>query len=98
MTAAERTAKGIPVHGYEDSNQYSPQQKQDWHRLREQHMIEEIETAGGNIENALIICGVVHMQRLRNHYIEEDEDVVDVNVTHAPWFSGPLQSDWLSEA
>jgi hypothetical protein len=97
MTAAERTAKGIPTHGYDDSSQYSPQQKHDWHRLREQHMIEEIETAGGDTENVLIICGAIHMKPLRDHYDQEDEDVVEVDITHAPWFSGPLQTDWLSE-
>ena len=97
MTAEERTAHGIPVQVYDDDNQYSPQQKQAWHRLREQHMIEEIEAAGGNTENVLIICGVIHMKPLCDHYDQEDEDVVEIDATHEPWFSGPLHSDWLSE-
>lgn len=97
MTAEERIAKGIPGQGYEDDNQYSPQQKQDWHRLREQHMIEEIEAAGGDTENALIICGLLHVTPLYEHYRQDDEDVARVDVMDTPWFSGPLQTDWLSE-
>jgi hypothetical protein len=97
MTAEERTAHGIPVQAYDGDNQYSPQQKQAWHRLREQHMIEEIEAAGGNTENVLIICGVIHMKPLCDHYDQEDEDTVEIDATHEPWFSGPLHSDWLSE-
>jgi hypothetical protein len=97
MTAAERVAAGIPPAGYDDDPNSSNATKETWHRLREQHMIREIQQARRDDENVLIICGVRHMLPLSEHFQSSGEHVISVNVTSAEWFSGPLMTDWLFE-
>ncbi len=96
MTPAERDAAGIPE-GYSESPQHGEAQKQGWHRIREQHMIEEVEAARGDCKNLLIVCGVQHMLPLYERFRQGSEETRVIDVTKAPWFSGPLQSEWLFE-
>jgi len=98
MTQAERVAAGIPAGGYHGNPAYSDAQQQAWDRIRERHMIDEIQAGRGDCESLLVICGVRHMLPLWQHFQQRGEDMHPlVDVRGQQWFSGPLSSEWLFE-
>jgi hypothetical protein len=96
MTASERAAAGIPSDS-EYGDGYSAEQKEQWYRQREQHMAEEIEKTRSGKENVLIVCGATHMVPLESYFRNKGEEVVTCDLRQAPWFSGPLSTEWLDE-
>lgn len=96
MPAAERAATGIPLDS-ESSDDYSPEQKEQWYRKREQHMAEQIEKARSKKDSVLVVCGALHMVQLETYFLNKGEKVITHDLTQASWFSGPLSTEWLTE-
>jgi pheromone shutdown protein TraB len=81
----------------ESSDDYSPEQKEQWYRQREQHMAEQIEKARSKKDSVLVVCGALHMVQLETYFLNKGEKVITHDLTQASWFSGPLSTEWLSE-
>lgn len=46
------------------SGAYDAERKREWHRQRDQFMLEKIKEYGKGAQALLIICGFVHVQHL----------------------------------
>jgi hypothetical protein len=83
-TPADLERMGIPL-DYTLCH-YSLDQKEDWHRLREQFMFDKVKEGRGNSKNILVICGFDHTERLAEKFRESQEEANVEDYRKRPWY------------
>lgn len=65
---------------------YTNQRKEQWHRHREQFMLEKIREFRGAAQNVLIVCGFTHLEQLSGLLQQEDATVEVVDYRKLAWY------------
>jgi hypothetical protein len=86
----ERSARCIPP-DYERNETISPEAKADFHRQREDFMIEKTLAEADTAKSALVICGRFHSDALSRRFREAGHDVETADVQDEPWYV----EDWM---
>jgi hypothetical protein len=82
-TNADKEKMGIPK-GY-PTGLYRNEQKEQWHRKREQFMLQRIRKHRGEAKNLLIICGFEHLDRLSG-FLQQDGEVQRIDYRKFGWY------------
>lgn len=83
-TSEELDAMGIP-RNYGDGN-YAPEEKDQWHRQREQVMLKKIMGQKPGAKRVIVICGFEHAQHLIKSLIPIFTNVIAVDYRQMDWY------------
>ncbi len=82
----ERRTLGIPADYLQPDARYPPGQVARWQARREQFMYEKLRRHRGRTRNALVVCGLSHLERLAVLLGEEGPDLRLCDVRRTKWF------------
>lgn len=75
---------GIPCNYVEGP--FSEEQKEQWHRQREQFMFERIREYRGAARNLLVVCGFTHEERLSSLLVQEGTRPERIDYRKCSWY------------
>jgi hypothetical protein len=72
---------------------FTPEQKERWHRQREQFMLRRIQENRGAAQNLLIVCGFEHLQPLSDLLRRGGTTVAPVDYRELDWYQPGIFSE-----
>jgi hypothetical protein len=86
MPPVERERRGIPTDYTNERRPYSTEQRADWNREREDHMVKTALAEAGDAESILILCGREHTDSLALRFQQAGHDVERYDVNQEDWY------------
>jgi hypothetical protein len=86
-----RKARGIPVDYTRTDRAYTPEQRANWHREREEYMVDQV-TKNAACDSAVILCGREHTGAMAHRFREAGHEVETYDLNQEGWYI----EDWLT--
>ena len=86
MSADEKQRRNIPVDYSEPQSAYSPEQKAQWEREREDYMLRTVLAMQGDANSALILCCREHTDTLAVLFRRSGNEVATSDLNNESWY------------